>query len=90
MSTATKRRRLWLPASAQPTDTCRICGHPFFAGEERALVRHVRKCAEQHARTESPRVKLPALMDPAHAPDPELEAWVKRHRGAILLGDKRM
>ncbi len=92
-STQTDRRaarKLWVPQNAQPSDRCRVCDKPFYAGEERALVRHVRGCADQYARAESPRVKMPSLMDPAHAPDPEYERWVKQQAAAILAGRVRM
>lgn len=81
--------RLWLPRTAQPKERCNCCGKPFFDGEERALVTHVKECAAEYAAIHSLRVKNPVLMDPFDASrDVELERWVKSNKSAILQGKK--
>jgi hypothetical protein len=94
-------RTLILPSSAtihakQPIARCRVpvgdgklCGHPFFEGEERAMAAHVAKCCREHhdiivgeRERRHPDIMLPW--------DRELDRWVKENRDAILEGRKRI
>jgi hypothetical protein len=78
--TKRKRSALWLPRSARATMHCFICG----------AENHVRDCGTRYAATESPKVKMGPLVDPAQAPDPELESWVARNAEQIIEGRKKM
>jgi hypothetical protein len=88
--TKRKRSALWLPRSARATMHCFICGAEFLRGDERAYANHVRDCGTRYAATESPKVKMGPLVDPAQAPDPELESWVARNAEQIIEGRKKM
>lgn len=64
-----------------------VCGTPFF--DLREKISHVTECAKKHASAINA-YRLRTHPDIMRAWDPELEAWITKHREAILDGRKRV
>jgi hypothetical protein len=68
-----------------PTKEGRVCGKPFFPGEERAQANHAAACARENA--EYVQAYLDRLRPDVMKPwDTELDAWVGQHRQALIEG----
>lgn len=70
-----------------PSGDGRLCGHPFWEGEERQYEKHVIACAEENA-------EYIAMYREQRQPFPgeksDLEQWVEEHGIEIIEGRKKM
>lgn len=66
-----------------------VCGAKFYRGQERDVERHARDCTRRNADAIRDHLDMvhPDIMLPW---DPELAAWMKQHKAAILSGRMKL
>jgi hypothetical protein len=101
--TNARGKRVWLPGGAmrdlqrEVVSTCLVptsadgdvCGAKFVRGQEDLARQHAVKCTRQHADAIQACMarQRPEIMKPW---DPELAAWLKQHKDAIMSGRMRV
>lgn len=70
-----------------PAEDGRLCGKPFWEGEERAFERHVVSCAEENAGAIQ---RFREKNQPISGEKSDLEEWVDENKSLLVEGRKRL
>lgn len=70
-----------------PAEDGRLCGKPFWPGEERAYENHVAQCAQDNAAAIQ---RFREARAPISGEKSDMEEWVEENRDLLIEGRKKL